>query len=259
MYKDCAPADHRLLLLQIVAGLRAAGWTEPVDLVEDAGDLGDFWSSADLLLGQACGYPLMTSLAGRVQLLGTACYDFPGCSEYRYCSTVMAPSGAGVRTLADLRGLRAVFNQPHSQSGMNALRHAIAPLAREGRFFSSVVESGSHRASLQMLADGQADVAAIDCITHGYLALHAPHALDGLRTLCQTAPTPGLPLIASRELDEATARLLRQVLTEVFTPEADSPAARLRLAGFAKTRLVDYNGILDARSVAQDHLYPELA
>jgi ABC-type phosphate/phosphonate transport system substrate-binding protein len=260
MYRDCAPADHGQLLGDILAGLRKAGWMGAVDLVDDPGELGAFWRSADLLLGQACGYPLMTSLAGRVQLLGTPCYDFPGCVGYRYCSYIMVAEGAGVRTLEDLRGVRAAFNQPHSQSGMNALRHAIAPLARHGRFFSSVLESGSHRASLQMVANGHADVAAVDCVTHGYLALHAPHVLDGLRILCRTEHTAGLPLIASSKLDEATVTLLRKVLLQVFSPDAaDTPAARLRLTGFVATQFPDYGRILETRRLAHERLYPDLA
>jgi ABC-type phosphate/phosphonate transport system substrate-binding protein len=256
MYRACAAQDHRLLMQRIVDSLRAAGWTEPVELVDDPGELGAFWRSDALLLGQACGYPLMTSLAGQVRLLGTPRYDFPGCDDYRYCSFIVVAKGAGAHALEDLRGLRAAFNQPHSQSGMNALRHAVAPLARQGQFFSRVLESGSHRASLRMVADGQADVAAVDCITHGYLALHAPHVLDGLRILCRTASMPGLPLIASPRLDDASATLLRQVLHQVLA--TDATAARLRLAGLAATQLEDYQAILDARQLARDWLYPEL-
>ena len=143
---------------------------------------------------------------------------------------------------------------------MNALRHAIAPLALHGRFFSNVAESSSHGASLQMVADGWTDVAAVDCITYGYLALHAPHVLDGLRSVCRTASTPGLPLIALNGVDEATATLLRQVLLRVFTQDAaGTPASRLRLTGFASTQLTDYDSIFEARRSAHDCLYPRLA
>ena len=263
MYMACAPDEHRLLMLGIVAGLRAAGWTvpvEPVELVDDAVELEAFWRSDALLLGQACGYPLMTSLAGQVRLLGTPRYDFAGCEGYRYSSFIVVSNNSAIHALEDLRGLGAAVNQPHSQSGMNALRHAIAPLARQGRFFSSVLESGSHRASLDMVRDGRADVASVDCITHGYLALHAPHVLHGLRILDRTAYTPGLPLVSSLKLPDASATLLRKVLHQVFTPDgADTPAARLRLAGYAATSLADYRAILDARQLAQDCRYPELA
>ncbi|SMP61204.1 phosphate/phosphite/phosphonate ABC transporter substrate-binding protein [Noviherbaspirillum suwonense] len=260
MYSGCAPSDHRLLVSRIVEGLRSGGWNEPVEVVEAPNDLHAFWRRADLLLGQACGYPLVTQLAGQVRLLGTAHYDFPGCSGFWYSSHILVAERAGARSLADLRGARAVFNQRDSQSGMNALRHAIAPLALHGRFFSSVAESGSHRASLQMVADGHADVAAVDCVTYGYLALHAPNALASLRILCRTAPTAGLPLITSSSVDDATAALLRQVLAQVFTTDpADAPAARLRIGGFTATRLADYESILAAQTLAHDFAYPELA
>ena len=260
MYMACAPDEHRSLMLGLVAGLRAAGWTEPVELVDDAGDLEAFWRSDALLLGQACGYPLMTSLAGQVRLLGTPRYDFAGCEGYRYSSFIVVASTSGIHALEDLRGLRAAVNQPHSQSGMNALRHAVAPLARQGRFFSGVLESGSHRASLDMVRNSRADVASVDCITHGYLALHAPQVLHGVRIVHCTAYTPGLPLVTSLRVSEASAKLLRQVLHQVFTPDgAETPAARLRLAGFAATSLADYRAILDARQLAQDCRYPELA
>lgn len=259
MYMACAPEDHRLLMKRIVDGLRAAGWTEPVEMIDVAGELGAFWRDDALLLGQACGYPLMTSLAGQVKLLGTPRYDFAGCDGYRYSSFIVVADNADIHALADLRGLRAVVNDPHSQSGMNALRHTVAPLARQGRFFSGVLESGSHRASLALVRNGQADVAAVDCVTHGYLALHAPHVLDGLRILARTAYTPGLPLVASLKVPDACATLLRQVLRQVFTPDAaDTPTARLRLAGFAATQLADYRPIMDAQRMAQHCQYPEL-
>ena len=260
MYATCAPADYRQLMRQIVDGLNAAGWNEPVDMPDEVDDLHAFWRSDRLLLGQACGYPLMTSLAGEVRLLGTPHYDFPGCDGYRYCSFIVVAEEARAQSLGDLRGMRAAYNQPDSQSGMNALRHAVAAMARQGRFFSSVTASGSHRASLQMVKAGQADVAAVDCITHGYLALHEPHLLEGLRVLCATPPMPGLPLISSPSLDAEAATLLREVLSQVLAPDGtDTPASRLRLAGFTRTQLADYRGILDARSRAWDFGYHELA
>jgi ABC-type phosphate/phosphonate transport system substrate-binding protein len=260
MYRNRATVAHRLLMRRIADGLDAAGWTEPVELLDDVGDLDAFWRSDALLLGQACGYPLMTSLAGKVRLIGTPCYDFAGCEGYRYCSFVVVAADAAAQRPQDLRGLRAAVNQAHSHSGMNALRHLVAPLSHDGRFFSDVIASGSHLASMRMVAEGQADVAAIDCITWGYMALHAPQLLYGLRILCETARMPGLPLISSPAVDDATAALVRQVLQQVLRPAAaDDPAAALRLAGFAASQPADYQAILDAQRAAEDLLYPQLA
>ena len=62
---------------------------------------------------------------------------------------------------------------------MSALRALIAPHAASGRFFAEVRVSGAHSASLAMVARGEADVAAIDCVVHALLARHRPGALHG--------------------------------------------------------------------------------
>ena len=51
---------------------------------------------------------------------------------------------------------------------MNLFRAAIAPLAGGRPFFSEVIVTGSHAASLEAVADGNAPgLAAIDCVTFG--------------------------------------------------------------------------------------------
>lgn len=256
MYWSCAPQEHRQLLLAILEGLRAHGWDDPVELVEQPDQLENFWRDDRLLLGQACGYPLMTSLHNKVRLIGTPAYDFEGCEQHRYCSFIVVSGTSAASGLADLRGLRAVFNQPHSQSGMNALRHAVAPFAGKGRFFSCVAESGSHRASLQQLAEGDADVAAVDCVTYGYLSQHEPQTVAGLRVLDRTGSVPGLPLITANSVgDDVFALLLRVVRQTLST----SPAAtRLRLTGLAGTCPADYLAVLHMQQDAIRLHYPVL-
>ena len=46
------------------------------------------------------------------------------------------------RALADLRGRRVALNADDSQSGRNALRAAVAPLAHDGRFFGGSILTG---------------------------------------------------------------------------------------------------------------------
>ena len=80
---------------------------------------------------------------------------------------------------------------------MNLLRSAIAPLADRTQFFSSVIESGSHRRSLRMVATGQADIAAIDCITLAHLRQHDPALVNAVRILTWSPAAPSLPLITA--------------------------------------------------------------
>ena len=42
---------------------------------------------------------------------------------------------------------------------------AAAPLARDGRFFGRAINTGSHKASMELVASSQANIAAIDLVT----------------------------------------------------------------------------------------------
>ncbi|QBE66517.1 phosphate/phosphite/phosphonate ABC transporter substrate-binding protein [Pseudoduganella lutea] len=206
----------------LAAVLADAGVGATVELVEETGPLLDFWQQPDLLLSQACGYPWLHALRGHATLVATPAFDVPGCAGSDYTSVLIARAGSGIRTLADARGRVAAANERHSNSGMNALRHAVAPLARGGSFFDNVKWTGSHAASVRLVRAGAADVAAIDCVTWAYLRQEDPAAADGLTELGCTAASPGLPLIAGKTVPDALLQRLRAALL--------APGSRLRAA-----------------------------
>lgn len=245
------------VLAAVIAGLRRRGWNDTLRLDDPGEDLMGFWRAPDLLLSQTCGYPLVTELQSAVQVLATPQFDLPGCVGSNYRSLVLVPE-TGVRSLAALRGAVAVINQWHSHSGMNALRHTIAPLARQGRFFSRILVSGSHSESIAMLQRGQADVAAVDCVSHGLAARADPGLVAGVRVLHDTAPAPGLPLIASRRLSDDQIQLLRSVLLEL--PEQAPDALRaVSVRRLSAMQLADYAPIRQQALQAARLGYPVLA
>lgn len=162
----------------------------------DPGDLLAHWRQPTLLLSQTCGYPLVTQLP-EVQTVGCFHYAAPGCEGRRYRSLLVVREADSHRMLGDFLGRRAVCNAEHSQSGYNVLRKMVAPLSREGRFFSAVMFSGSHRQSLRELQQENADIAAIDCVTYALLQRYQPQALAGLVAIGWSPAAPGLPLITA--------------------------------------------------------------
>lgn len=244
------------LLLAVMDGLRQRGWSAPMQVAPLPEELFDLWRADDLLLSQTCGYPLMTALADDVQVLAAPAFDLPGCDGASYCSFIVVPQD-GARTLEDLRGKVAAINQGHSQSGMNALRHTLAPLARSGRFLGRVETSGSHLASLALLQSGQADVAAIDCATFGLAQRHAPDRVAGLRVLQKTVAAPALPLIASRALSADQVQDLRAVLHEL-PMQAPRQLQAVSVREFRPMRLQDYQPIADQIQFALACGYPVL-
>jgi ABC-type phosphate/phosphonate transport system substrate-binding protein len=214
-------------------------------------DLPSHWLEPGLLLSQACGYPLMTHLAGRVRLVGTFCYQVPGSIGHLCRSQLVARAKSGSESLADFRGRTVAYNSTDSQSGYNSLRAMVAPLAEGGRFFARAVASGSHRRSLEMVRDGLADIASIDCVTLAGLRAYLPDICEGLCVVGESAPYPGLPLITSMNTSDADMAALRTALGQAAQSAAlATTLGALFISGFEAIDLAAYQVCLDMQDQA---------
>lgn len=217
------------------------------------------WSAPDLLIAQACGYPLMGEWANRLQYLVTPRYTAPGCEGPDYCSWIVVPADSKATCIDDLRGTRCSINGRVSHSGFNALRCLVAPLAHNGRFFGSVSVSGGHSESLDQLGHGQVDVAAIDCVTHALLSACRPYAIAATRIVGRTARAPGLPYVTRIAAGEDEVARLRAGLNRAL---ADSMLASVRedllIAGFDVLPVSSYRRMTDMASDAKCRNYVEL-
>lgn len=240
--------------------LRREGLTDVPDRLDAVLHHADAWLHPALLLAQTCGYPYVRHLRGKVRLVATPVYGHPGCDGPDMCSFVIVRANAPVRSLEDLRGTRAAINDPISNSGTNLLRAAIAPRSRNGRFFSSVAETGSHLASIDAVASDTADVAAIDCVTYGNTQRFDPERVAGLRVLTATASTPGLPLVTRGDASDDELLLLRSSLGRAITePNLAEARAVLSLKDFAVLSDADYEPVAELARFAHRLGYPEIA
>jgi ABC-type phosphate/phosphonate transport system substrate-binding protein len=205
----------------VPGGIRDAAGTviapDPATLPPDELDLAVLWRHPGLILAQACWGPLEESdVARHVFVLGQPSYDgvAGGRGEHYSSAIVMRrdartrevfPPAGGHATipLDRIRAMRFAFNTPDSMSGMLALARDLARAAiivsphLLGSFFSALVETGSHRASVRAVAQGSADVAAIDCRTWVMAREHEPAAHE-LAAVGWTAQRKGLPFISGR-------------------------------------------------------------
>ena len=250
MYPLSAAARHGFGEF-LLPRLARAGFAPLPPRLVSPGDPHRHWLRPDLALSQTCGYPLVTELAGRVQLLGGFAYSAPGCSGVHYRSVLLVRADYAGAGLADLRGAVAVYNDRRSQSGYNALRAAIAPLACQGRFFSASLASGSHLASARMVAAGAADIAAVDCVSYALLRQRHPRWFAGLRVIGATPATPGLPLISARQTRPRQLEDLCAMLDELAHSRATRPLRRqLGISGFQRLTLDDYQVCLQQQQMA---------
>jgi ABC-type phosphate/phosphonate transport system substrate-binding protein len=142
---------------------------------------------------------------------------------------------------------------------MNLLRATVAPLAAGTEFFESVDLSGSHRRSIEMVADGEADIAAIDCVSWAHLQRIAPERTGALRVLGWTEASPSLPFVTAAGTDAATLRVLRSALADIIAdPALADIRERLFLSGFDFAPDPGFAQVLGLAQRAAELHYPEL-
>ena len=231
----------------------------PAGLEREMG-LNDQWRSPELLLSQTCGYPLMHEFAGRLSVVATPVFDVPGCDGPNYSSLILVRRDDAARQLSDLHGRTAAITHTASQSGYAALRAAVAPLAEDGSFFGQVVESGGHPNNLAMVAKGEADVCAADCVTYALLARHRPEAVEALREIGRTPSAPGLPFVTRPDAGEELLERLRTALfAALWDPGLKSAREALFLAGAEVLPEGAYQRILDLEQDAERRGYAKVA
>lgn len=178
-------------------------------------DVKSHWLSPDLLLSQTCGYPFITSLRGKVRLVGRPSYELAHSSGGDHCSLLLCRADSSVTDLADLQGSHGLINASDSNSGMNLLRHTLAGISDRG-FFSKLTYTGSHRESIRRLKNHDGDLAAIDSVTYDYLARDNSDEIDGLKVLVRSVRSPCLPYITSLHRTAREADSIRSAMNEAL-------------------------------------------
>lgn len=219
-------ANDRLWAL-VRDGLRARGLPAPETLTRGEDAFWAAWQAPDLVLSQTCGYPFRARLHGRVSYIGTPDYGVDGCPPGHYCSVFVVRADDPRNRLEDFDGAPFAYNEDLSQSGWAAPQTHAAGL---GLRLPPALKTGGHRLSATAVAEGRADIAALDAVTWALLQGVDP-VTTRLRVLGMTDPTPGLPMIAALGADaDATFAALDDAIAAL----APADRATLRLRGLVR-------------------------
>jgi ABC-type phosphate/phosphonate transport system substrate-binding protein len=212
-----------------------------------------------LWFGYTCGYPLVSHLQDDFSPFCVPLFDVQGTEGRLYSSRVIVGAESGIQSLVECRGRVAAMNNSDSNSGMNVLRHAVAGIHDGGAFFSNVITSGGHLHSLEAVASGAADVAAIDCVSYQLIADWQPELVARVRVIGETVKTCGLPLVMPLTViaDNDTGAIVNR-LNQALAACDGVVRATLHLTGFTGVRLQDYHDVVEAEQFAIDRAYPEL-
>ena len=202
--------------------LAARGVSAPGSL-DRSGALQDVWRDPRLLVGQTCSLPWVVNLEHSARIFAIPQYSAPDCGRATYRSLIVVRQDALGDDLAAFAGAIVAVNGAHSQSGHTSLAMALERRGLPLPFFARARETGSHVASLQMLAEGAADIAAIDCVTFAHCEANGnPHA-DAVRVIGRTPEAPAPPFITSRSREPAMDAILLETLCETIADPAAKP------------------------------------
>ncbi len=227
----------------LINRLKAQGFDVDNSLATDR-DAYDVWLNPQTLLAQTCGFPYVTKLKGSVQLVATPHYAVEGCLDASYRSVILRRKSDTRKQLCDFAGAIAAVNSFRSQSGCNAL---LGTLVREGvnaPFLQGLKKSGSHRDSMRVVANGGADICAIDAVCWQLMKDFEPETAAQLAVVCWSDEQPGLPFITNKTLVPEQINELRSALNSALDETlATQSAAGFYVKGFSVLNDTDYAGI----------------
>lgn len=209
------------------------------------GDAWDHWRHPDLILSQTCGYPYRTRLYGQVQMIAAPDNRLPGCPLGHYNSVFVVRADDPRQEIRAFADTRLAYNEALSQSGWAAPQNHAASL---GFVFTRSLHTGGHRHSAQAVADGRADIAALDALTWRLIRRFDAYAVR-LREIGRTAPTPALPFITGPGRDTA---IIRAALGGAI--DALPPARRdvLSLHGLVQVPVSAYHAVPNPSAPRRD-------
>jgi len=224
---ETAQANDRLW-----QGIRDCLGFGPETLTRDRDKTFD-WLNPDLLLSQTCGYPYRAGLHGKVSLVGTPDYGLEGCPPGYYYSAMVIRADDPRREVQEFAEAPLAYNAANSQSGWAAPQNHVAAM---GFCFNNTLASGGHQASGLAVAEGRADIAAIDGLTWELCTRYDDFA-KGLKVLTRTTPTPTLPYITALKGD---ARGLYTAIARAIAGLSPKDRTILHLKGLVAIPTEDY-------------------
>jgi phosphonate transport system substrate-binding protein len=129
-----------------------------------------------------------------------------------YFSDVIVSRDSPFQAFAELRGASWSFNDPDSHSGYLATLTRLLELGETDAFFGRVIDAGWHQVSIELVASGRVDAAAVDSHVLAVELRDRPDLANRLRVIESFGPSPIQPVVARRSLDAGFRQQLRDIL-----------------------------------------------
>ena len=129
-----------------------------------------------------------------------------------YFSDIIVAADSNFKELEDLRGKTWCYNDLGSNSGYYLLLHRLIEAEKNSSFMGKVTRSGSHQNSIQLVAEGVVDYAAIDSTVLEQELRNFPTL--PLRIVESIGSNPMPPIVAAQHLGVKLIQSVQQALLE---------------------------------------------
>ena len=185
-----------------------------------------------LILGHICAITFAQAKTGLYHYLGALSPRAPETPQGHYRSVIVAHKNSAIQSMSDIDPARhqIAVNEIGSFSGQIILSHML--LSHGALAFPHQTLTGGHALSAKAVAEGRADLTALDEISYALIKRNDPKTAKNLRIVGHSASHPGLAFVTSGQTDAATLALLRARLLQFFeTPSGQALAEVLDLRG----------------------------
>lgn len=197
------------------------------------------WHRSDLLLGQTCGWPLVTEMDGVVDVVGTFAVDVPFASaDGSYRSVLVARKPISLADWKATPDVHVARNNSDSLSGWVSL------CAAWGGVPSRVTETGAHLESVRAVAAGRVDLAMIDAVSLQFVAEQEPFVAGRVHIIGHGPTIPCLPLVMAKGLASHRDGVRAALTAAMLDPSLAAARSRLRISGFVPLDAAAYEPVL---------------
>jgi len=159
------------------------------------------WQDPNLLIGQACGWPYANRLRHYCKPFACIDYDIKDCPPGTYNCVYIGQSKKDIRFLKDNESLieakKIAINSSDSQSGFHVFKEITKTPSHTAIPESIQYITGSHRNSIKAVAEGNAQIAAVDTICFELARRHDPDIVKNVSVLGRSIAKPAPVLMTS--------------------------------------------------------------
>lgn len=162
-----------------------------------------------------------------------------------YHSYFIVPSNSPAKALADLRGKRFAFTDPHSNTGYLVPNYVLARQNETpATFFSETFFTNSHDNSIRAVAEGLTDGAAVDSLIWEFMNNVDPIITRKTKIITKSPPFGIPPVVVHPDLDPDLKRQLKAAFLSIDGDLKATPLLRqIQIERFAEAEDGMYDSV----------------